>query len=79
MSSIFGNLPPPFPNAAQSLSRLSGDAQLRERVERASEHKPIRTDFPPEFREESGTETHTGSQGGDSPSGSSGSRLDVSA
>jgi hypothetical protein len=44
MGTNIGDLPPPFPNAAQSLSRMSGDAQLRERVERASESKPIKTD-----------------------------------
>jgi hypothetical protein len=48
MSTTVGNLPPPFPNAAQSLSRISGDAQLRERVERASENAAIQTDLSPE-------------------------------
>lgn len=46
MGTNIGDLPPPFPNAAQSLSRISNDAQLRERVERASENKPIKTEFP---------------------------------
>ena len=44
MSSI-NNLPPPFPNAAQSLSKVASDAQLKARIERASESAPIKTEF----------------------------------
>ncbi len=44
MSSI-NNLPPPFPNAAQSLSKVASDAQLKARIERASETAPIKTEF----------------------------------
>lgn len=42
MSSDISKLPPPFPNAAQALTRVASDAQLRARVDQASENAPIR-------------------------------------
>ena len=44
MSSGISKLPPPFPNAAQALTRVATDAQLRARVEQASENAPIRAE-----------------------------------
>jgi len=44
MSSDISKLPPPFPNAAQALTRIANDAQLRARVEQASENAPIRAE-----------------------------------
>lgn len=43
MSSNIGSLPPPFPNAAISLSKIASNAQLRDQIERSSENKPIQT------------------------------------
>lgn len=43
MSSNIGSLPPPFPNAAISLSKIASNAQLRDEIERSSENKPIQT------------------------------------
>lgn len=43
MSSNIGSLPPPFPNAAISLSKVASNAQLREAIEQSSENKPIQT------------------------------------
>lgn len=62
MSSI-GNLPPPFPNAAQSLSKVAGDAQLRARIERSAEQAPIKTSFPSE-ESKPGVEINGGDQAG---------------
>jgi hypothetical protein len=44
MSSNISKLPPPFPNAAQALNRVASDAQLRARVDQASESAPIRAE-----------------------------------
>ncbi len=44
MSNGISKLPPPFPNAAQALTRVATDAQLRARVEQASENAPIRAE-----------------------------------
>lgn len=43
MSSNIGSLPPPFPNAAISLSKVASNAQLREAIEKSSDNKPIQT------------------------------------
>ena len=45
MSSDISKLPPPWPNAAQALSRVASDPHLREQVRQASENAPIRSDF----------------------------------
>lgn len=69
MSSI-GNLPPPFPNAAQSLSKVAGDAQLRARIEQSAENAPIKTSFPTEPAQAPSSDTGsagTQSQGNGNP------------
>lgn len=43
MSINLGSLPPPFPNAAISLSKVASNVQLREAIEQSSENKPIQT------------------------------------
>ena len=44
MSTDMSKLPPPFPNAAQALTRVASDAQLRARIEQVSESAPIRSE-----------------------------------
>lgn len=46
MSSNIVNLPPPWPNAAIALSRLAGNVQLQERIDRSAEKVAIKTGFP---------------------------------
>lgn len=46
MSSNIAQLPPPWPNAALALSKLAGNVQLQERIDRSSENAPIKTSFP---------------------------------
>ena len=43
MGANINKLPPPWPNAAQALSRVAADAQLRERVQQASDNAPIKS------------------------------------
>jgi hypothetical protein len=81
MSINLGSLPPPFPNAASSLSKIASNAQLRQAVEEASENKPIQTGVSSEevvktigssgVSNTSGSEDNTQSQ-------DTGSKLDLS-
>ena len=81
MSINLGSLPPPFPNAAVSLSKVASNVQLREAIEKSSENKPIQTGISSEEIVKSvGTaaETSSDSAGDKAPSQDSGTELDLS-
>lgn len=81
MSINLGSLPPPFPNAAISLSKVASNVQLREAIEKSSENKPIQTGvFSEEVVKSVGTaaETNSDSAGDKAPSQDSGTKLDLS-
>lgn len=74
MSNLIGNLPPPYPNAAQALSKVSQDAELRAQMKKTAEEQQVRTS-----PSDSGAQSGSASQGdtGSSTGGKSG--VDVSA
>ncbi len=81
MSINLGSLPPPFPNAAISLSKVASNVQLREAIEKSSENKPIQTGIHSEEAVKSvGTaaETSSDSAGDNASSQDSGTKLDLS-
>ena len=40
MSNLIGNLPPPYPNAALTLTKAAGELQVRENLERVTDTSP---------------------------------------
>lgn len=85
MSSNIGSLPPPFPNAAISLSKVAGNAQLREAIEQSSENKPIQTGISSEdivksvgTSSETSDESNTSGSEDNTQSQDTGSKLDLS-
>lgn len=41
-SSLIGNLPPPYPNAAQALSKVATNAELRAQIKESSEKNEVK-------------------------------------
>lgn len=81
MSSNIGSLPPPFPNAAISLSKIASNSQLRAEIERSSENAPIQTDFPGDQVVQpvaSAAEANTDGAGDQAQAQDNGSKLDLS-
>lgn len=81
MSSNIGSLPPPFPNAAISLSKVASNAQLRAEIERSSEKAPIQTDIPAQQVAQpvaSAAQPESDSSGDQAPAQDNGSKLDLS-
>lgn len=85
MSSNIGSLPPPFPNAAISLSKVASNAQLREAIEQSSENKPIQTGVSSEdivksvgSSADTNAESNTSGSEDNTQSQETGSQLDVS-
>jgi hypothetical protein len=85
MSSNIGSLPPPFPNAAISLSKVAGDAQLREAIEQSSESKPIQTGISSEdivksagSSSDANAESNTSGSEDNTQSQDTGTKLDLS-
>lgn len=62
MSSSIGKLPPPWPNAALTLTKVAGELQIRENVERV-------TDTSPEARSERRDASAESSSSSDSSAG----------
>lgn len=81
MSSNIGSLPPPFPNAAISLSKVASNAQLRAEIERSSENAPIQTDILSNQVAQpvaSTAEANSDGAGDQAPKQDSGPKLDLS-